>query len=83
MAIPPAAPQPRAAVVVADESAKPATQPASRALCAAKCGFFASDGGEYCSKCAVKRETEWASWHGALSKKSECEAKKSKRSRKR
>ena len=80
MAIPAAAPQPRAAVAGGDEGAR-AAQPAR--LCAAKCGFFASDGGEYCSKCAVKRETEWASWHGALSKKSECEAKKSKRSRKR
>ena len=37
--------------------------------CAAKCGFFASGDSQYCSKCKARSEQEWASWHGALSKK--------------
>ena len=37
--------------------------------CEAKCGFFAMAGGSFCSKCQTKREVEWSSWHGVLSKK--------------
>ena len=56
----PAAPKPKPA------APKPKAGPAK---CAAKCGFFAVAGGDHCSKCAVKREAEFALWNGVLSKK--------------
>ena len=37
--------------------------------CEAKCGFFAMASSAFCSKCQAKREVEWSSWHGVLSKK--------------
>ena len=54
------------------DAADPPEEPAAAIApkkCAAKCGFYASAGTDYCSKCYAKQEAEWADWHGVLSKK--------------
>ena len=60
-----------AAAAPTPEAAPPAppAAPAAPTKCAAKCGFFAATGSEFCSKCGAKTEAEWAQWHGVLSKK--------------
>ena len=66
-------PAPAAAKVEPQKKVKveaKAAAPAARLKCSARCGFFAMEGSEYCSKCKAKMEAEMSAWHGARSKKS-------------